>query len=260
VHRRARTSEELVIRMRRRLTPKQIAFLVSGAVFIACAADPGDVLKLGETAPTNSGTSTGTGTGNPATDGNTGVSSSTDTGSTSPTVTNTGTSTGTTTENTTDTTTGTGTGTGTSTGTTTQNTTGSTTGTGTGTESTTSTTTTSSTSTMSMVVGAGCAAGATVIVLTISSGTNGNTGNFGTTGPVCVELMGSVNQGWGISNGGSRMVTVTSSSGTAGPVAADSATLSPPLPAAPKAGADGFVYWNFTADTTNINYASVYVF
>ncbi|HXX66263.1 MAG TPA: hypothetical protein VEK07_03725 [Polyangiaceae bacterium] len=109
-------------------------------------------------------------------------------------------------------------------------------------------------------VGAGCAAGATVIVLTFSSGTNGNTGNFNTTGAVCVELMGSVHQGWGISNGGTRMVTVTSASGTAGPVAASGSLAS--LPVEPQAGSDGFVYWNFTADNSSppVNYTSIYVF
>jgi hypothetical protein len=103
-------------------------------------------------------------------------------------------------------------------------------------------------------MGAGCAAGAVVITLPAGQA-NSNTGNFGTVGPVCVELMGSVHQGWGLSNENGRMLTLTSSTGTTAPI---DATLYASLPAAPQAGPDGFVYWNFTSGT--YPYASLYIF
>jgi hypothetical protein len=115
-------------------------------------------------------------------------------------------------------------------------------------------------------IGAGCAAGSTVITLTFPTmppGYSTNTMNFGTLGAVCVQLKASVHQGWGISNGQGRMVTVTDASGTHGPVAANG-TLFPPLPTAPQAGSDGFVYWNFTAEPPatmgGITYTSLYTF
>jgi hypothetical protein len=108
-------------------------------------------------------------------------------------------------------------------------------------------------------VGAGCAAGTTVITLTVNAQFNGNTGNFKTLAAVCVQLHGSVHQGWGISNGQGRMVTLISATGTSGPVDASSSSPFPTLPA-PQAGSDGFVYWNFTADTANVDYTSIYVF
>lgn len=229
--------------MRHRRTFKYAIFFVPSALFIACAADPGDVLKLGESATSQSTGSVST------TGGNTGGTTGQNTGGTSTTTTGTETSSPT------------GGTTSTSTGSTSTNTGGN-----------TSTSTESSVSSGpdagegddggeegGTTVGAGCAAGATVIVLTFSSGTNGNTGNFNTTGAVCVELMGSVHMGWGVSNPGTRMVTLTSASGTAGPVAASSIAT---LPQAPQAGTDGFVYWNFTADNSNppIDYTSIYVF
>ena len=108
-------------------------------------------------------------------------------------------------------------------------------------------------------VGAGCAAGAVVIVLMPAAGAfTANSGNFNTLGPVCVELSGSVHQGWGLSNGQGRMLTLTSGAGTSGPIDASGSITS--LPAAPQAGSDGFVYWNFTADTDMVNYTSVYIF
>jgi len=67
--------------MRHRRTFTRIAFFVPGALFIACAADPGDVLKLGESA-TNSGM---TATTNPSTGGNTVNSTGQSTGSPSTT-------------------------------------------------------------------------------------------------------------------------------------------------------------------------------
>jgi hypothetical protein len=107
-------------------------------------------------------------------------------------------------------------------------------------------------------VGAGCAAGATVIVLMPGSGHSANTGNFNTLAAVCVELMGNVNQGWGLSNGQGRMLTLTSSAGTSATIDASGSISS--LPQAAQAGADGFVYWNFTAETGTVNYTSVYIF
>jgi hypothetical protein len=117
-------------------------------------------------------------------------------------------------------------------------------------------------------VGAGCAPGAKVITLTLPMGqVTGNTGNFGTAGPVCVQLKGSVNQGWGCPNGQGRMLTMTDSLGTQGPIdgsrcssgyTAGDASGSMALPDAPKAGADGFVYWNFAAGT--VDFTSVYIY
>jgi hypothetical protein len=106
-------------------------------------------------------------------------------------------------------------------------------------------------------VGAGCASGATVIVLMPQAGqSTANTMNFGTAGAVCVELHGSVHQGWGVSNGQGRMLTLISATGTQGPIDASGSLSS--LAPAPQAGADGFVYWNFTAGT--VDYTSVYIF
>jgi hypothetical protein len=107
-------------------------------------------------------------------------------------------------------------------------------------------------------VGAGCAAGATVIVLMPGASHTANTNNFGTVAAVCVELMGNVNQGWGLSNGQGRMLTMTSAAGTSATIDAGGSIAS--LPQAPQAGPDGFVYWNFTADTQSVNYTSVYIF
>jgi hypothetical protein len=107
-------------------------------------------------------------------------------------------------------------------------------------------------------VGAGCAMGATVIALVLPAGQyTANTQNFGTTGPVCVELMGSVHQGWGLSNEQGRTLTLTSSAGTSAPIDASQYST---LPDAPQAGPDGFVYWNFSADDAGVNYTSLYIF
>lgn len=83
-----------------------------------------------------------------------------------------------------------------------------------------------------------------------------NSGNFNTAGAVCVKLQGSVHQGWGISNGQGRMITVTGSAGTS--AAIDASGPLGCLPTAPQAGADGFVYWNFTAGS--VDYTSIYIF
>jgi hypothetical protein len=81
---------------------------------------------------------------------------------------------------------------------------------------------------------------------------NANTGNFGTTGAVCVQFKGSVHQGWGVSNGDGRMLTVVGST-TVGPESAAGAAGG-----AVGAGTDGFVYWNFTAGS--FSYTSVYIY
>lgn len=91
-----------------------------------------------------------------------------------------------------------------------------------------------------------------MITLTFSSGTNANSGNFGTAGAVCVQLHAGVHQGWGVSNGQGRMVTVVGGT-TVGPEDATAATGG-----AVAAGADGYVYFNFTAGSNN--YTSVYVY
>lgn len=97
--------------MRRRRTSKYIALLVPSALFIACAADPGDVSKLNETSTGlgNTGSNTGSNT-SPATQGDTGQNTGGNTGQ------NTGSTTGTQTSNLTTSTTGTSTGNSTGTG------------------------------------------------------------------------------------------------------------------------------------------------
>ena len=77
---------------------------------------------------------------------------------------------------------------------------------------------------------------------------------------VCVELMGSVHQGWNISNGQGRMLTVTSAAGTSAAIDSGNSTAIASLSQTPQAGSDGFVYWNFTAETGIVNYTSVYIF
>lgn len=79
-----------------------------------------------------------------------------------------------------------------------------------------------------------------------------NSGAFGTTGAVCVKYRGSVN-GWGLSNGMGRMVTVTGSA-TQGPL---DGSVGGTLPAM-GAGADGYVYWSITAG--QYDYAALYTF
>jgi hypothetical protein len=56
------------------------------------------------------------------------------------------------------------------------------------------------------------------------------------------------------------MVTLISAQGTSAPIDASSSSAVATLPAAPQAGSDGFVYWNFTADTAGVDYTSVYIF
>ena len=108
--------------------------------------------------------------------------------------------------------------------------------------------------TTTMEAGAGCDPG--VLAITLPAGaTNANTGNFGTVGPVCVQLKGSVAMAWNVSNGSGRTVRVTSASGTSPPQDASAASFTP---AAPQAGPDGFVYWNFSAGA--YTYASMYIY
>ncbi len=109
-------------------------------------------------------------------------------------------------------------------------------------------TTSSASSSSSVSVGAGCATGATVIVMPA----NGQSGNFNTTGPVCVEIHGGVPTKWAVYNGAGRMVTAVGAT-TVGPEDATSASGNAIAP-----GPDGFVYFNFTAGSNNYTSMSDY--
>ena len=100
----------------------------------------------------------------------------------------------------------------------------------------------------------GCVPGSKVITIT---GPNGQSGNFNTSGAVCVQMMSAINQNWGVSNGDGRTVSVTCSMGTTVPV---TATGQPPsgAPQAPQPGPDGWIYWNFSAGSPD--YTSMYTF
>jgi endoglucanase len=97
---------------------------------------------------------------------------------------------------------------------------------------------------------AACAAASEVVYVTTLPGT---TGNFGTTGTVCVVYQGSVN-GWGVSNGQGRVVTVIGATNVGPFDATGDANTMPAL----GAGSDGFIYWIFTGGADN--YASLYIF
>jgi len=99
-----------------------------------------------------------------------------------------------------------------------------------------------------VAVGAGCAAGATVIIATCGGG---STGNFGTLGAVCVQFQGNVN-GWNASNVQGRTITATGS--TTQMVNGNSGVGNQP---GLSAGSDGNVYWNFSATTSCCSYASM---
>jgi len=99
---------------------------------------------------------------------------------------------------------------------------------------------------------AACAAASEIVYVTTLPG---STGNFGTTGSVCVVYQGSVN-GWGISNGQGRLLTVIAAT-TLGPLDAAAADAAGTMPAL-GAGSDGFIYWVFTAGADS--YASLYIF
>jgi hypothetical protein len=74
---------------------------------------------------------------------------------------------------------------------------------------------------------------------------------FDTTGAVCVTYEGNID-GWGADSAEGRSVTV---------VGATTQTLTPiPMGDQPglDAGADGYIYWNYSAGT--FNFTSMYVF
>jgi hypothetical protein len=86
----------------------------------------------------------------------------------------------------------------------------------------------------------GCTGGATVIAMTMLS----SLVKFNTTGAVCVTYMGSVN-GWSAAETEGRSVTIVgSTTQTVLPITDD--TYGPLSP-----GADGYIYWNFTAGTSS---------
>ena len=80
----------------------------------------------------------------------------------------------------------------------------------------------------------------------------GSTSNFGTTGAVCVTFQGNVT-GWNASNVGGRSVTVSGSTTQTPAIAGTSLGNQPGL----NAGADGYVYWNFTGGAGDVDYASM---
>jgi len=97
---------------------------------------------------------------------------------------------------------------------------------------------------------AACAAASEIVYVPTLPG---STGNFGTTDSVCVVYQGSVN-GWGVSNGQGRLLTVIAATNI-GPIdATGDASTMPAL----GASSDGFIYWIFTAGADD--YASLYIF
>ncbi len=93
----------------------------------------------------------------------------------------------------------------------------------------------------------GCAAGAKVLSLKLST-----SAPFGTLGAVCVTYAGSVG-GWNASNAKGRSVTAVGSKTvtlTTIPEGTNQQALGP--------GADGFIYWNFSAGT--YTYAAMYAY
>jgi hypothetical protein len=81
----------------------------------------------------------------------------------------------------------------------------------------------------------------------------GSSGNFGTTGAVCVTYKGSVT-GWNASNIDGRTVTAVGST-TQTPTPSGGTLPNQPglMP-----GTDGYIYWNYTAGT--LTYASMSTF
>jgi hypothetical protein len=94
----------------------------------------------------------------------------------------------------------------------------------------------------------GCASGATAIAITAL----GNV-NFGTAGAVCITYMGSVD-GWNASNVQGRSVTVVGSTTQSPAITGDNLPNQPGI----VPGADGYVYWNYTAG--QVNYSSMVTF
>jgi hypothetical protein len=96
---------------------------------------------------------------------------------------------------------------------------------------------------------AACAAASEILAITALPG---NSGSFNTTDTVCVFFHGSVS-GWGVSNGDGRTVTSMGAT-TFGPASATTLNTPPAI----AAGADGSVYWIFTAGT--VSFASMFIF
>jgi hypothetical protein len=95
----------------------------------------------------------------------------------------------------------------------------------------------------------GCASGATVLALPM----DGSSVTFNTTGPACITYRASVN-GWNASNVQGRTVTAMGSTTQMPVIDGDSLGDQPAL----VPGADGYVYWNFTAGAES--YASMSTF
>jgi hypothetical protein len=76
-------------------------------------------------------------------------------------------------------------------------------------------------------------------------------GSFGTTGAVCVTYMGNIT-GWQASNVDGRSVTVVGS--TTQTLATIPNANQPGL----NAGADGYIYWNYSAGTETYTSMSVF--
>jgi hypothetical protein len=77
-----------------------------------------------------------------------------------------------------------------------------------------------------------------------SCAANGNVPSFNTTMPVCVQVRGNIPDGWFCFNADGRSVTVT---GASTAVVDGVGCMNQQLPVT--AGADGFVYLNFSAGT-----------
>jgi hypothetical protein len=95
----------------------------------------------------------------------------------------------------------------------------------------------------------GCAAGATIIAMTKT----GASGNFNVMGAVCVTYMGTVT-GWNASNVQGRTVTVVGSTTQMPTITGDSIGNQPGL----SPGADGYIYWNFSAGSVDYSSISTY--
>ena len=100
--------------------------------------------------------------------------------------------------------------------------------------------------------GGGCSAGSTIITATDPStgSTAGTAGNFGTTGAVCVKVMGgivSMYGGWNSSNVTGRTVTLN---GTTVPVGGAQGAV--------PAGPDGYAIWEWSAGADSYASMSLY--
>jgi hypothetical protein len=104
-------------------------------------------------------------------------------------------------------------------------------------------------STEASVPPTGCAPGAVVIALDAL----GNSGNFGTLGAVCITFQGTVS-GWNASNVEGRTVIAMGSTTQTPTITGDSLGNQPGI--AP--GADGFIYWNYTAGTVAFSSMSLF--